>query len=63
MRNRRGAFREAYRVLGTRQGITTCQLCGRSGLTTANVLEVYDEDGQPVGNKYACAECAAAVAR
>jgi hypothetical protein len=62
MRSKRGAFGEAYRVLGTRDDVARCQLCGRTGLTVATVLEVYDEDGQPVGNKYACKECTARVA-
>jgi hypothetical protein len=48
-------------VLGIKSGVTKCQLCGRGGLTGATVLEVYDEDGQPIGNKYVCSECAAKV--
>ncbi len=62
MRNQRGSFGESYRVLGTKDGATTCHLCGRTGLTYVKVLEVYDEDGQPIGNKYACEGCAASVA-
>ncbi len=61
MQGRRGAFGEAYRVLGTRDDVATCQLCGRTGLTSVTVLEVYDEDGQPLGNKFACKSCTARI--
>jgi hypothetical protein len=61
MGQQRGAFGEVYRALGTKSGVTKCQLCGRGGLMAATVLEVYDEDGQPVGTKYACADCAVRV--
>jgi hypothetical protein len=61
MGSQRGAFGQVYRVVGIRNAVSTCEWCGRGGLTTATVLEVYDEDGQPVGTKCACSECAAKV--
>lgn len=49
----------AYRVLGTTDELTTCQICGKPELRGTVVLEALDADGGTEGITYAGSTCAA----
>lgn len=53
----------AYRVLGTTDDFTTCELCGRSDLKGTIVLAVIDADGTDSGEiVYYGSDCGARAA-
>lgn len=51
-----------YRVLGTTDDVTRCDLCGRQELRGTIVLAVLDADGNPEGELYAGSTCGAKAA-
>jgi hypothetical protein len=51
-----------YRVLGTTDDVTTCDLCGRRELRGTIVLAILDADGNPEGELYAGSTCGAKAA-
>ncbi|MEU1254842.1 hypothetical protein ABZ445_16340 [Streptomyces chartreusis] len=53
---------KAYKVLGTTDDVTTCELCGKPELKGTVVLAPLDEDGNPDGECYFGVSCAAKAA-
>lgn len=51
-----------YRILGTTDEVTTCDLCGRINLKGTIVLAELDADGNPDGTVYAGSDCGARAA-
>lgn len=54
--------RKVFRVLGTTQDVTECELCGRSELKGTIVLAPLDADGNNEGVVYYGASCGAKAA-
>jgi hypothetical protein len=55
--------RKAFRVLGTTDDVTTCELCGRDELKGTVVLAVLDDDSNRTGEVvYYGAQCGAKAA-
>lgn len=54
---------KAYRVLGTTDDVTTCELCGRADLKSTVALQPLDPDGGALGDAvYFGSDCAARAA-
>lgn len=51
-----------YRVLGTTDEVTTCEICGREELKGTIVLGVLDADGNVEAEMYAGSSCGAKAA-
>lgn len=51
-----------YRVLGTTDAVTTCEICGRDELRGTIVLGVLDADGNVEAEIYAGSSCGAKAA-
>jgi hypothetical protein len=49
----------AYRVHGTTDDVTTCQICGKPELKGTVILDILDEDGNTEEVTYAGTTCAA----
>jgi len=49
----------AYRVRGTTDDVTTCQICGKPELKGTVILDILDEDGNTEEVTYAGTTCAA----
>lgn len=49
----------AYRVRGTTDEMTTCQICGKPELKGTVILDILDEDGNTEDITYAGSTCAA----
>jgi len=54
--------RKAYRILGTTDDVTECELCGRTELKGSIVLAVLDADSNEAGIVYYGASCGARAA-
>lgn len=52
----------AYRVRGTTDDVTTCQICGKPELKGTVILDILDEDGNTEEVTYAGTTCAAKLA-
>ena len=52
----------AYRVRGTTDDVTTCQICGKPELKGTVILDILDEDGNTEDITYAGSTCAAKLA-
>ena len=48
-----------YRVRGTTDDVTTCQICGKPELRGTVILDILDEDGNTEDTTYAGTTCAA----
>jgi len=48
-----------YRAIGTTDDVTTCELCGKSGLASTVIIEFTDENGEGDGEAYLGSDCAA----
>lgn len=53
---------KAYKVLGTTDDVTTCDLCGKQELQGTVVLATLDIDGNPESTSYFGVSCAAKAA-
>lgn len=62
MTNNDSTARPAFRVLGTTDDVTTCELCGRDELKGTIRLGVLDADGNVEGTVYYGASCGAKAA-
>jgi hypothetical protein len=48
-----------YRVLGTTDDVTTCEICGKDDLKSTTMVATLDPDGNEAGMTYAGSDCAA----
>lgn len=62
MRAETAAARRIFRILGTTDEVTACQLCGRVELKGTIMLGVLDEDGNVEETVYYGASCGAKAA-
>ena len=53
------ATRPAFRVLGTTDDVTACELCGKPELRGTVILGALDADGNVEGEAYYGSSCAA----
>lgn len=60
--NAKGTEMTTYRVLGTTDEVTTCEICGREELKGTIVLGVLDADGNVEAEMYAGSSCGAKAA-